>query len=254
MIGRLAVLGVLLATLPLSVDVTGTDGSSPAGRTQVELAGGGGQFAIVSRGCSGEVVRVTRNQIASGALVVEQPLPSEFVLGIRAGNTHITMHRAVVVTDPPDWLPRDSIVTGSWSNPYVNPYVGWEGRVIGAGAGAIMVDRPLITGEGVQYRPRTTWHVRLGGEQRRLTVRWMEDVPLESEGHLSADLAYRPHPRLETGAFVGLLGPYDGAMVGVRGRVWITPDAAAQIKFSMSGQHSEYGLYGSVTARLPLLP
>jgi hypothetical protein len=103
------------------------------------------------------------------------------------------------------------------------------------------------------FRDRSvTGHVRLGGEQRRLTLRWMEDVPLESEGHFSADLGFRSSRQLETGLFVGLAGPYDGTMIGVRGRVWFTPAAALQIKASaVPGDYREYGVYGSVTARLP---
>jgi hypothetical protein len=139
-----------------------------------------------------------------------------------------------------------------YSNRYVNPYVGREGRRAGLGIGVIMADQPFVIGEDSYLEPQITGHVRLGGDRHRLTLRWMEDVPLESEGHFSADLGFRPSRQLETGIFVGLAGPYDGAMFGLRGRVWLTPGAALQIKASMvPGDHGEYGVYGSVMARLP---
>ena len=39
-------------------------------------------------------------------------------------------------------------------------------------------------------------------------------------------------------------------MMGLRGRVWFTPQAALQLKASVA-ENSQYGVYGSVTARLP---
>ncbi len=162
---------------------------------------------------------------------------------------------------------RDSTRTIWYSNRYVNPYVGYEGRRVGVGVGVMKADRPFDadhswTGiedplQGVQaansfHEVLPTGHVRLSGERHRLTLRWMEDVPLESEGHFSADLGFRSSRQLETGVFVGLAGPYDGVMFGLRGRVWFTPAAALQIKASVSsGEGGEYGVYGSVIARLP---
>jgi hypothetical protein len=156
-----------------------------------------------------------------------------------------------VYTGYPDYTYRDTTLTYQYSNPYVNPYVGYEGRRLGAGIGMMMADRPfIIISEDSPQEMHTTWHVRLGTDQGRLTLRWMEDVPLESEGHFSADLGFRPTRKFEAGAFAGLLGPYDGVMLGLRGRMWFTPEAALQIKASAAG-NAEYGVYGSVTARLP---
>jgi hypothetical protein len=254
MIGRLALLGVMLASLPLAVDLPAD--SSRAGQLTVTAAGGGGQFAILSRGCNGNVVRVAHNQLLSGALVVEERLPGNFVLGVRAGSVRTTMHPGspVGLVDP-YYTYVDSTFTQRYANPYVNPYVGYEGRRVGIGAGALMADRPfLMSNHGfldAQYdyqRLHATGHLRLGSEQQHLTLRWMEDVPLESEGHFSADIGVRASPRFEAGAFAGFAGPYDGTMLGIRGRVWVTPEAALQIKASTTGRYQEYGVYGSITA------
>jgi hypothetical protein len=252
---RLAVLGVWLAALPLAVDLPVSRDSSRTNPLQVEVAGGGGQFAIVGRGCEGEVLRVTRNQLRSGALIVEHRLPKDFVIGVRAGSVQTTLNTSTqVMVAFPGQNPLDAERydhTARYSNRYVNPYIGREGRRAGLGIGVMRADRRFVVrGEDFSLEAPITGHVRLGGEQNRLTLRWMEDVPLESEGHFSADLSSRPTRKFEAGAFVGLAGPYDGAMFGLRGRMWFTPEAALQIKASVAG-YGQYGVYGSVTARLP---
>ena len=255
---RTVVLGAWIAVLPLAVDLPGSRDSSRTNPLLVEVAGGGGQFAIVSRGCNGEVLGVTRNQLRSGALVVEHRLPKDFVVGVRGGSVQTTLHPSTqVYSGPPNYTYRDTTLTVRYSNRYVNPYLGYEGRRVGLGIGVMMADHPFNADHSFEMaensqETRVTWHARLGGEQSWLTLRWMEDVPLESEGHFSADLGFRPSRQLETGVFAGLAGPYDGAMFGLRGRVWLTPEAALQIKASVAGgEGREYGVYGSVTARLP---
>jgi len=253
---RLAVLGVWLAALPLAVDLPVSRDSSRTDPLLVEVAGGGGQFAIVNRGCEGQVLRVTRNQLRSGALVVEHRLPEDFVIGVRAGSVQTTRNTSTqVMIGIPGQNPLDAERydhTKRYSNRYVNPYVGREGRRAGLGIGVMRADHPFVVGGGFNLEEQITGHLRLGGDRHRLTLRWMEDVPLESEGHFSADLGFRPSRQLETGIFVGLAGPYDGAMFGLRGRVWLKPAAALQIKASTAGgENGEYGVYGSVMARLP---
>ena len=247
---RLAVLGVWLAALPLAVDLPAARDSSRGGPLQVELAGGFGQFAIVNRGCNGEVLRVTRNQLRSGALVVERRLPRDFVLGVRAGSVRTTPGSTTTVhADALGYQPGDTIPASARSNPYVNPYVGYEGRWVGLGIGGLKAGQPFVIDEYLSRKAQVTGHVRLGGDPVWATLRWMEDVPLESEGHFSVELAART-PRVEAGAFAGFVGPYDGVMLGLRGRVWLTPEAALQIKTSTAaGNHDEYGVYGSVVLR-----
>jgi hypothetical protein len=251
MIGRLAVLSVLLATLPLAVDLPGSRDSSRTDNLQVEVAGGRGQFAFVSRGCNGEILNVTHNQLESGALVVEERLPNDLVIGVRAGSVGTTLHdRTQVSTGAPYYSYRDTMLAARYSNAYVNPYIGYEGDWAGLGVGFMKADHPLMLAEDSYHDVHTTWHLRFGNDEHRLTLRWMEDVPLESEGHFSADLGFHPPGKLEMGVFAGWIGPYDGTMLGLRGRVWFTPRAALQIKASVGG-NSEYGVYGSATARLP---
>jgi hypothetical protein len=251
---RIAVLGVWLAALPLAVDLPVSRDSSRTNPLRVEVAGGGGQFSIVGRGCEGEVLRVTRNQLRSGALVVEHRLPKDFVVGVRAGSVQTTLNTSTQVRVViPGQNPMDAERYDHkerYSNRYVNAYVGREGRRAGLGIGVMRAEHPLVMGEDFNLDAQVTGHLRLGSEQDRLTLRWMEDVPLESEGHFSADLGFRLSREFEAGAFIGLSGPYDGAVFGLRGRMWVTPEAALQIKASVAG-YGQYGVYGSVTARLP---
>jgi len=141
---RLAVLGAWLAALPLAVDLPVSRDSSRTDQPQVEVAGGGGQFAIVSRGCEGQVLRVTRNQLSSGALVVGHRLPKDFVVGVRAGSVQTTLHQSTqVYIGAPGHPHRDTTLPARYPNPYVNPDLGNEGRWAGPGIGVMMADHPF---------------------------------------------------------------------------------------------------------------
>jgi hypothetical protein len=72
----------------------------------------------------------------------------------------------------------------------------------------------------------------------------MEDLPLESDGYVHMEFGFRPARNVE-GA-VGM-GPYDSAMIGLKGHLWISPAAALQIRASMGGM-SQYNAAARVTA------
>jgi hypothetical protein len=249
MTGRLALLGFLIATMPLSVDAPADGGAGGPGETRLRVEGGAGQFAVVSRGCQNEVLSVVHHQLRAGALVVEHQFPQDLVLGIRAGNVHTDWHNSTVVPDPGALYGyRDSSWVQGLGNVYVNPFLAYESRWAGMGVGFLQSDRGFRIGSSVSRPFNTTWHVRIGDPRMQFTARWMEDVPLESEGHLSVALDTRPSKHWDAGAFAGLFGPYDGSMLGLRGRVWLTPDAALQVRASVAGHH-EYAVFGGFQAR-----
>src|ERR1043166_2763653 len=54
--------------------------------TQFEIAGGAGEYAFISRGCNGEVIRRHPAAFREGAVRVQQPLGhTGLALGVRAG-------------------------------------------------------------------------------------------------------------------------------------------------------------------------
>jgi len=94
-------------------------------------------------------------------------------------------------------------------------------------------------------------HLRLGSrDETSFAIRYMEEVPLQTMGNLSFELALHPVPAFEFAPSLGLAGPFDGAMLGVRGRVWFTPEAAVHLRACIGGQ-DQYGIAGGLSARWP---
>lgn len=249
---RLAALAAFVAALPISVDApsdsTGGSPGSHDGGTRVEAMGGVGQYGIVTRGCEGQTISVLHRQLASGGLVVEHETPAGLVLGVRGGAVeHSSDERRA------DYGYGNVQVIPAWTltNRYVNPFVAYESRWSGAGVGWLSAQEPFVVGERDPIRPTVTGHLRFGDrEGKSFTLRFMEDVPLESEGHLSVQLGLRPARRFDLDLGVGVMGPFDGALIGAKGRFWLTPAAAAQVRAGVSG-NQQYVLLGGVAARWP---
>lgn len=239
---RLACLGALIALLPVSVDIPALGDSSGRHETRLEGALARGQFSIVSRGCNNEILDQVRGQVRSGALAVEHEFPNDVVIGVRGGVVSEDLGR-----------PEHSggaLPTGDRTNHYWNPHVGFEGPRFGIGVGALEAEHPFLLGEDSMLRPDVTGHIRFGDSRGHAILRFMEDVPLESDGYLSAELGASPARNLEVGVLLGLIGPYDGATIGLKGRVWLTPAAALQVRASI-GSLNQYDTALGVTARLP---
>jgi hypothetical protein len=62
------------------------------------------------------------------------------------------------------------------------------------------------------------------------------------------EMSFRPHERVDASLLLGLVGPYDGTMVGVKGRIWFTPQAAAQV-FAAAGNYSQSSVSAGLTLR-----
>ncbi|MBI5167986.1 MAG: hypothetical protein HZA61_00720 [Candidatus Eisenbacteria bacterium] len=245
-------LALFIAVVPISVDMNAPPDSARARapedtrphehETRVTAAGSNGQFAIVHRGCSGEVIDVAKTQLRSGALELEHVFPNDLVLGVRGGSIGQTAGR--FRNDPLD-LPRH--VTGE--NVYFNPYLGYDDRHIRFGAGWMHADEPFPFGERPPLRPDVSGHFEVHQGQTWSAIRYMEDLPLESEGYLTVETGFQPKERLEAALFLGMLGPWDGAMLGVKGRVWVTPEAALLLRVGFS-QDDEFSVGAGLQARL----
>ena len=239
---RLACLAAFLAVLPVSVEAP-RDSVGRRGQTRIEAMGGGGQYGVVTRGCEGQVLDVIHREIASGGLVVEHETGGGIVLGVRGGEVRQKADERVVGT----------LVYPGWesTNRYVNPFLAYESKHAGLGGGWLNAEKKFVTPEDGTFDPQFTAHLRFGDrEGTSFSVRFMEDVPLESEGHLSMSFDTHPSPRTEVEAGIGLFGPYDGGLLGVKGRFWLTPAAAAQVRLGM-GAHDQYAIHGGLSARWP---
>ena len=265
-VGR-ALLIALTVVTPFSVQlheggdtlatVTAADG------TQYEIAAGTGDYAFISRDCNGQVLRRHPASFHEGALRVEQPIGRRgFAVGVRAG---------IVVDDlaggdgivppsvpPPGELQPPRVVT---TNRYLNPYLAFNPPNGSVGAGVVFHEREFPTaGEGardVQHHPLNdlSVHVRFGGEQHYFEARWMEGMPLYSDGGLLT-LGVGGRPASGPWTFFGGLGaggPYEGAgfaarfgrdvgdwNLSVRSRLGVSGDAKAAgvaLGVSYRGKH-----------------
>ncbi len=255
MTGRLMFLGLVLAAMPVAVDLPGDADTTRSATLHADLAGGGGQIALIARDCEGDVVRVQHDPVSAAGLDVGVTLPQDLVIGTRAG---------VIETK------HDSRTFGAWgtsfatlrgdsgvgvqhvTNRYVNPYVGVESPHFGMGMGVLIASEPMREGPESWRRSDVSGHVRLSGEKAAFTLKWMEGVPLESEGHLTAAFdAGAHHGSYDTGVFAGLAGPYEGVLLGARHRIWLTPEAALQLKAAAAG-HQQYGVWLTLTGVHPI--
>jgi len=244
---RIACLAAFVAVLPISVDAP-RDSVGRKGQTRLEAMGGGGQYGVVTRGCEGQVLDVIHRQIAGGGLVVEHETAGGIVLGVRGGEVRQQADERF----GNDGFGNPFVYPG-WesTNRYVNPFLAYESKYAGLGGGWLNAEKAFVTPEEGTLDPSFTAHVRFGDRERTsYSVRFMEDVPLESEGHLAMSLDFHPSPRTEMGAGVGLFGPYDGGLIGLKGRFWLTPAAAAQVRVGF-GSHEQFNFHGVLSARWP---
>ncbi|MFN8587228.1 MAG: hypothetical protein U0704_05445 [Candidatus Eisenbacteria bacterium] len=243
-------LALFIAAIPISVEMGSvpdtTRHDSPLRphehQTRLAFAGNAGQFAIIRRGCNGEVIDVAHTQLQSGALEVEQIFPNDLVIGARGG----------VVSDKPGTFERPEIpapAPGWRDNVYFNPYVGVDDRRVSFALGYLHADHELPMGEDRPMKPGPTGHLVVRHSSGWVGLRFMEDLPLESEGYLTFETGVHANERVEAAAFVGMIGPFDGAMFGVKSRIWLTPAAALTLRGGVSGD-DEYTFGAGLEARL----
>jgi len=244
---RMAALATFIAVLPLSVDAP-RDSSGHRSQTRFEAAAGRGQYGIVTRGCNNEIIDVVDRELRGGALAIEHETGSGIVIGVRGGEVREKQGART------EYDPYGGSVTypgASLTNRYVNPHVAFEAEPVGVGLGWLRADHRFAAGGEDRERFDVSGHVRFGNrDSTTFIIRFMEDVPLQQMGNLTLEFAIRPEPWLEIGPSLGLMGPFDGVVLGARGRFWLTPEAALHVRACFGGVE-QFGLAGGVAARWP---
>lgn len=262
-LGR-ALLITLSITTPFSVrvhehgdtlaTVTAADG------TQYEIAGGTGEYAFITRGCNGEVLRRDPASFHEGAVRVEQPIGrGGFAVGVRAGIVRDDLAGGDGIVRPSGLPPGEPqpprAVT---TNRYLNPYLVANFPEGSVGAGLVMHEREFPTaGEGARTIPSRplndlSAHIRTGSELEYFEVRWMEGMPLYSDGGLlSLGAGGRPaNGRTTFFVGVGTGGPYEGAGFAARlGRDVGDWNVSVRSRFGVSGGANASGVALGVSYR-----
>lgn len=194
--------------------------------TQIEIAAGAGEYAFVSRGCEGQVIRRHPASFREGAVRVEQRLGrAPIKIGVRAGIEHDDIAGGDGLVPPATPLPNEPQPERMvQDNHYVNPYLVHDSPGGSVGIGYVWHEHDFPTaGEGAREQTEhplnsVSWHVRLGPEGHYFETRWMEGMPLYADGGmLTMGVGGRP-ARGPVTFFAGLGagGPYEGAGLALR--------------------------------------
>ncbi len=255
--GRIALFALALVT-PFSIELhaqgdtlatlTAVDG------TQIEVIGGTGSYAFLSRGCNGNVIRRHPASFHEAATRVEVPIGSGGVrLGVRAGIVRDDFAggdgNVTLPVLPPSFPEPERVLS---TNRYVNPYFSFEPPGGSFGLGWVKHEHDFPTaGEGAREQAdhplnSLSAHLRFGPESRYFEMRWMEGMPLYADGgYLSLGTGGRAGNSPWT-AFWGLAagGPYEGA--GLALRVGCETDVGvrlnARARLGMSGGSNASGI------------
>ncbi len=219
---RFACLGLIGALMPVAVEVPVDSSGGYAGVTRVHVAGGGGSYAFVARGCEGEVIDTVPARFEDVGVSLEHRIgEGPLVLGVRGGRVR---HRIGMPEDTSRFqgVPVDAVV----DNAYVNPYASIERPEGGFGVGWVFHRNEFITaGEHAREQldhPMNdlSAHLRVGYPRaNHFDIQWMEGVPLASSGGyftalLGGPLRDDPHWIMHGGLGAG--GPYEGAGLALR--------------------------------------
>ena len=195
---RTMVLGAFVLTLPVVVEVpTSPDsGRGGAGDTRITLVGGLGRYAIIDRGCEGQVLRTHPTSFRDAGGEIEHRLSNGLAAGVRGGMLHQRTVSRFMVTDQSVYPYRESlaVVVSESDNAYVNPFVAIEGQRVGLGVGQIWARRTLPV---LDSRQEMSFHLRIGNPNRMyFKASYMENSPLYSGGgYVDLGFGGRPHPR-----------------------------------------------------------
>jgi len=241
-------LGVFIVLLPVSVEIPASSDSGDVGRggeTRVTVMGGAGHYALIDRGCYNEILATHPHEFREVAAEAQHRFGGGLTLGVRAGS--LEDHSQERILDQTVYPPRESLAIRQVSNRYVSPWVGVEGKSMGAGIGWMNSEVPLgnqTQNWAGEFVP--TFHLRFGSLDRvYFKISYLENLPMYSSGGL-VDLGFGLHPFKRSDVYFGLGagGPFDGFGVALRLEQRIADHLAlsARGRLGGSGGESQSGL------------
>ncbi len=227
---KLCVAGLMLAPLVADVESGGRDSSE----FRLTLAGGGGSYAAVSRGCGGGVLVEDLLPFSDVGVSIERA-SGPAVFGLRGSFIH--------TSDGPDPV----------ENALLNLYASFEGRRVGIGTGIVATRKGLPRRDDNRVRSPVSAHVRFGNPAKLyLSASVFENLPLYSGGgYLDTGFGGRPHRRLNLWVGVSGGGPYDAGGVLMKSSLTLSRDLdlGLRARFGSSEGVSENAFSIGVTRR-----
>lgn len=201
---------LLLSTIPFEFNSTPGDSAE----TNIQLFGGLGQYALIHRGCEGQVLSkhaVPFKELSAG---IDQKLASPVRLGIRSdyifdkkdvltGETYYDPARNL-------YFSRTEFVVQEILT--VNPYLNLEWKPVGFGAGYFWSRYPLNGSEsGDEINSPVSAYLRLGNRRAvYFSASLLHHIPLYTGGHFQLGLGSGKNPNFDWWVGWGIAGPYDG--------------------------------------------
>jgi hypothetical protein len=243
---NLAVLLTITLALPVSVEVPNRDSASAGGETRLGVSGSMGRYALIDRGCEGQVLRSHPHEYGEAGLEAVHQLGNGMSFAVRAGVIQEKATERVRTTDYSTSPPRDSVLVdeSDWHNSYVNPAIAFEGTRGGIGLGVIVARRPFVSYSENEQRIRPSFHARVGRvDGMHLRAAYMESVPLYSGGGYF-ELGVGAHATRRLDVYGGVsAGPFDGAGFALRTEYRALPHLAisARTRLGRSGGENQSG-------------
>ncbi len=257
---RSVALGALVLWLPVVVEVpTSPDsGSGGESETRITLVGGAGHYAIIDRGCEGQVLRTHPARFREAGGSIEHRSSNGLTSGVRSGVLREKRESRFVVTDYSVYPYRESlaVVVSETENVYVNPFVAVEGRRLGIGAGWAWARGTLPT---LDSKRQPSFHVRIGRlDKAYFKLGYLESVPLYSGGGF-ADIGFGGHPHRLWDIYMGMSGgPFDGPGLSLKCDYRVRPHWAitGRARLGESGGEAQNGMglgltYSSLSPAAP---
>ena len=241
--------------VPVPPDTTGTDWE-----TRVSLVGGVGRYAIIDRGCEGQVLATHPRKFVEHGAEVQHRFANGITFGVRGGGVREKSETRFTVYDYRTYPYRESLVVlhNEWTNEYINPWLGLERPRVGIGIGRVWSRRPFAVASGGGVKIDPSFHVRIGYLDRGyFRVSFMESVPLYSGGGYF-ELGGGAHMSRNWDMYLGFNpgAPYDGLglVLGLEYRASpnLAITARARLGESAGGPQSGFGLGIIYTTRPPV--
>ena len=178
---EVAYLSVVAMAAPLAVS------APPQHATEITVAGGSGSYAVVARGCEGNVLSKYRVNYDNAAAEVSHKFPSAIRIGARVGSLDIDGR--------------------SEATQYVNPYLSADWPKFSFGAGWVFANHPFPEGGGDSLDGSVSAHIRVGKAKTYFSASYFEDAPLATLGYLTMGLGGGGR-KLHLWGGIGVL-PYD---------------------------------------------
>ena len=200
---------ILLCALPFEVDLTPPDSAE----TTVQFYGSVGQYALINRGCEGQVLdqhAVPFQELSAG---VEHRLDSSTRLGIRS--SYIFDQQEVfgdgIYYDPVRdlYLSPSEFVTEE--NLTINPYLNLDAKPVGIGIGYFW-SRQALTGSDDfdEIDSPLSASLRLGNRRALyFSSSFLHHIPVYTGGYFQIGLGSGKNPKFDWWLGWGFVGPYD---------------------------------------------